>query len=923
MKPYILDWDKYIRLAQQTIAEGCVLLKNENHTLPFNHGERLSVFGRSQLNYYKSGTGSGGMVNVSYVHSIIDGLQRDSSVHIDQELFSVYRDWVNEHPFYAGDGWGKERWSQDEMPLTSSIVQKAASHSDAALVIIGRTAGEDRDNQPLPGSYYLTSEEETMLKLVCRHFSKVAVLLNVGNIIDMSFIDRYDPDAVMYVWQGGMEGGYPTADLLTGKYSPSGKLSDTIAFELSDYPSDANFGESDCDIYAEDIYVGYRYFETFAQSKVRYPFGFGLSYTTFSIDTCGHLQDDILFIQANIKNIGSTEGKEVLQIYSSKPQGRLGTPLRELIGFQKTALLKPSEADQFSIKIPLSELASYDDSGITGFKSCYVLEQGTYTIYAGTDVRSAAPIFSFKIPETIVIRQLTEALAPSVPFQRFKPVAIEETLKLCMENVPTKTVFSSQKRLSSLPVSRPHIPNVNYSFCDVAKGIISIETFLDQLSDEDLCHMIHGEGMCSPRVTPGSAAAFGGVTDRLNEFKIPAACCADGPSGMRLECGTKAFSLPNGTLLACTFNTELIANLFEMEGLEMRKNRVDALLGPGMNIHRHPLNGRNFEYFSEDPLLTGKMAYSQLEGLNRAGVTGVLKHFCANNREYRRLYLNSIVSERALREIYLKGFEIALKAPGASAVMTTYGAVNGIWTAGNYDLVTQILRQEWNFQGIVMTDWWAQINEEGQKPSTKNLASMIGAQNDLYMVVSDPKHTEDNLALSLSNGTLTRGELLRSAYNICHFLLHTPAMARMIGEDTSVKLLNPPQDQILATNFDMEYITIDKTTSVDLSHISAMQGDDHVLAFRFLEHGIYKISLSCEVPSGDLAQINVSLTDNNNPFVPLVVFAFRGGKNGESLLSQNAELFSGTHYMNLHFAQSGLKPHYILFEKIKNLTERI
>lgn len=923
MKPYVLDWDKYIRLAQQTVAEGCVLLKNENHTLPFDQGEVVSVFGRSQLNYYKSGTGSGGMVNAAYVRSILDGLRRDSSIKINKTLLSIYHNWVIQHPFCAGEGWGKERWAQDEMPLTLSTVQEAASCSDAAIVIIGRTAGEDRDNQPLPGSYYLTSEEENMLELVCANFSRVAVILNVGNIIDMNFVSRYNPGAVMYVWQGGMEGGYPTADLITGKCSPCGKLSDTIAVHLSDYPSDSNFGQSDTDIYAEDVYVGYRYFETFHPSSVLYPFGFGLSYTTFSVNASARLQNSLVTIHAEIQNTGSVSGKEVFQVYCSKPQAKLGTPLRELIDFQKTDLLLPTEKEQLSLEIPLSQLASYDDSGITGFKSCYVLEKGTYRIYAGTDVRSAELLFTFDIPKTTAVRQLAEAMAPAASFMRFRPAFSEDHIELSYESVPTKTVFASMKRLQALPASSTPGKNMGYTLSDVANKKITMETFLDQLSDDDLCHLVHGEGMCSPRVTPGTAAAFGGVTERLSSFGIPAGCCADGPSGMRLECGTNAFSLPNGTLLACTFNPDLVSDLFEMEGLEMRNNHVDALLGPGMNIHRHPLNGRNFEYFSEDPLLTGKIAYAELEGLNRAGVTGVVKHFCANNREHRRLHINSVVSERALREIYLKGFEIALKAPGASAIMTTYGAVNGLWTAGNYDLLTQILRQEWDFDGIVMTDWWAQINDEGEKPSTQNLSAMIRAQNDLYMVVSDAEHTKDNLLSSLSEGTLTRGELLRSAYNICNFLLHTPAMARMLHEDFPVKLINPPKDQVLTTDFDMEYIIVDETAEIDLTAVQAMQGRKHTMALNLLKHGVYKISLFCETPSSALAQMNVSLTDNSSPSAPLAVFAFRGGQEKISMLSQSAELFSGTHYMNLFFAQGGLKVQKLVFTKTDDLNDRI
>ena len=264
-----------------------------------------------------------------------------------------------------------------------------------------------------------------------------------------------------------------------------------------------------------------------------------------------------------------------------------------------------------------------------------------------------------------------------------------------------------------------------------------IEDFVAQMTDYDLVCIIRGEGMGSPKVTPGTASAFGGVAPHLKDMGIPCACCADGPSGIRIDTGTKAFSLPNGTLIASTFNTVLTEQLFELLGYEMEKNKVDSILGPGMNIHRHPLNGRNFEYFSEDPVLTGRLASAELKGLRKAGVTGTLKHFCGNNQETHRHEIDSVISERALREIYLKGFEIAVKEGKASSIMTTYGAVNGVWTAGRYDLNTTILREEWNFSGVVMTDWWANINETGNPPDKKNFAAMVRSQNDLYMVCSD------------------------------------------------------------------------------------------------------------------------------------------------------------------------------------------
>ena len=277
-----LDWEKYLEKASETVSEGIVMLKNDNHALPLPKDEVVSVFGRIQLHYYKSGTGSGGMVNVSKVTGIIDGLI-ESGIKLNTELLNVYRQWDQENPFDLGKGWGEEPWSQKEMPLDDKIVSRAAEKGTTAIVIIGRTAGEEMDACLEEGSFLLTEIELDMLKKVRRHFKKVIVLLNVGGLIDMSFVDSCCPDSVLYIWQGGMTGGTGTAAVLTGKISPSGKLPDTIAYNVSDYPSNTCFGGKSFNIYCEDIYVGYRWFETFAPEKVRYPFGFGLSYTSFEI----------------------------------------------------------------------------------------------------------------------------------------------------------------------------------------------------------------------------------------------------------------------------------------------------------------------------------------------------------------------------------------------------------------------------------------------------------------------------------------------------------------------------------------------------------------------------------------------------------------------------------------------------------------
>ena len=338
MAEMILDLDKYADVARRAVAEGQILLKNEKNVLPIQTGSTVSVFGRIQLSYYKSGTGSGGMVNVDHVTGILDALLDSDCVKVNQRLLSVYQEWEKTHPFNEGVGWGNEPWSQEEMPLSDELVLQAARESDYAIVIIGRTAGEDQDNLDHPGSYRLNDLEEDMLAKVRSAFDKMIVVLNVGNIMDMSFEDSFHPDAVLYAWQGGMIGGLGTVDVLTGKVNPSGKLPDTIAYKIEDYPSDSNFGNLDKDVYEEDIYVGYRYFETVARDKVRYPFGFGLSYTSFTMETTAFVQEkDGVKLTVAVRNTGKNGGKEVVQVYASTPQGMLGKPARVLVAFAKTA----------------------------------------------------------------------------------------------------------------------------------------------------------------------------------------------------------------------------------------------------------------------------------------------------------------------------------------------------------------------------------------------------------------------------------------------------------------------------------------------------------------------------------------------------------------------------------------------------------
>ena len=918
-----LDWNEYLEKAAQVNAEGAVLVRNEGG-LPLDRNNEIAVLGRIQLDYYKSGTGSGGMVNVDKVTGVVDGLI-EAGARLNEKLLQTYKSWVEEHPFDQGEGWGDEPWCQEEMPLTDELAAEAAKTSDAALVIIGRTAGEEQDNSYTEGSYLLTKKEHEMMAVVRRNFKKMIVLLNVGNIIDMGFVDEFSPEAVLYLWQGGMTGGTGAARVILGDVSPSGCLPDTIAYNIADYPSDKYFHDLDRNFYAEDIFVGYRYFDTFAKDKVRYHFGYGLSYTDFEMKIKDRQKtDDGMRYTITVTNTGRCDGKNVVMLfckYCEVPDEFISLPDKVLCGFEKTKTLSPNESQDVVIDVKIRDLAVYDDSGITGHKNCLVLPEGVrFLICAGgLGDKELYPVDDFTSDfffdaGKAVLEEHEQALAPVMEFKRMARKGNE----LVFEDVPTLRIDEAQRRLSDIPEEIAYTGDKGLKFADVAKGKCTLDEFIAQLSDDDLNCLVRGEGMCSPKVTAGTAAAFGGVSQRLKELGVPCGCCSDGPSGMRMDVGTKAFSLPNGTLIASTFNKGLITELFSMLGLEMQANNVDCLLGPGMNIHRHPLNGRNFEYFSEDPYLTGTMAVAELKGLHSAGVEGTIKHFCGNNQETNRHFLDAAVSERALREIYLRGFEMAVRDGGGRSVMTTYGKVNDLWTAGNHDLNTRILRKEWGFNGFVMTDWWANINDRGAEPDKENLAAMVRAQNDVYMVCADGENNSDNIKAALADGRLAKAELQRSAKNVLDFLLSTHAMERMMGEDKKVEILNKPEDTTDPEAASRVY-TVDRELTIDLCDVKTARNAEHSFTLDVTYPGVYKVTLTASSQQSELAQMPVTVFGSGTAWG---TYTWNGtGGRPVSHTVEQVYMFSRFTVLRLHFGLGGLDLISMKFEKTADIQE--
>ncbi len=796
--------------ARELASEGIVLLKN-NGILPIKQSDTVSVFGRTQYNYFCVGYGSGGDVNAPYKTSLYDALKVCDKININQNLAETYKSWCEKNVPDEGY-WGHWPFCFKEMPLSDEIVKDASAQSNVAIVVIGRAAGEDREQKLKEGSFYLTKDEKAMLDKVCAHFEKVVLVLDVGNVIEFDDIAKYGDriGAILFALQGGMESGRALCDVLCGEVNPSGRLTDTIAVRYDFYPSADCFGNKKYNDYEEDIYVGYRYFETFAKNEVLYPFGFGLSYTTFEISATVERVEGGVKLLSTVKNVGDVAGKTVVQMYVKSPVGVIQKPARELKAFYKTDVLQSSEEVSQETFIEDYNLASYDDEGLSGHRACWVLEDGDYEFYVGENVRDAKCVGSVNISKN-PIRQCSNVCSLKRPISvlekydslfddesykalffdvRTRLDAIKLLLSLSpdeMENINRRLenytakeylvkrgsdVDLKERILNNLPKEIAQNKDLNISFNDIKSGIATVEEFVSTLSDEELEVLCHGEGcMNSALGAKGNAGAFGGISKSLRDKDVPVAITTDGPSGIRL-CA-KASLLPCGSAIASSWNEALAQKLYSLIALEMAEKGSDVLLAPGINIHRNMLCGRNFEYYSEDPYLAGKMASAVVKGIQSDGGASCVKHMACNNQEKARRINDSRVSERALREIYLKPFEICVKEANPKAIMTSYNKVNGVYAYHNYDLFTTILRGEWGYKNLVMTDWWTNGAKNPDFKGVDDNAYRVRAQVDVLMPGgSRVKGRYDGTTLkSLKKGGLTRAELQRSAINVIGFLL--------------------------------------------------------------------------------------------------------------------------------------------------------
>ena len=729
-------------LCRQTAAEGIVMLKNDG-TLPLDRDDCVSVFGRTQTDWFFVGHGSGGDVHAPYTVSFSDAL-KNAGVFYNAQLMDRYETWCSDPDHMKEEGWwGHWPFHHPEMPLDPETVREASLQGTAALVVIGRASGEDRDCRLVKGSYYLTDEETGMIRMVTDAFKHTVVILNIGNIIDLSWTEEFGDriSSLLIAWQGGMESGNALTDVLYGNVSPSGRLNDTIARSYKDYPSSLSFGRKRAAYYNEGIFVGYRYFEKFAPDRILYPFGYGLSYTEFSCEPLDFVcTEDKVSVSVRITNTGSFPAKETVQLWCRLPEGSLPGPVRVLCGFTKTGILQPAESVTAGISCSVKDYSSYDMR-----RSAFILEKGEYIFevngaYAGTDTRERTEVIEQCEPLYHAGRLLKQRI---------------------MDRMPDEIPVTGDRR---------------YMLQDVSDGLISPETFIAQLSDTELDALTRGHGaMNSPLGTPGNAGVFGGIIQSLRDKGVPPVVTCDGPAGLRLQ--RYCSLLPSGNVIACTWNTELAQKLYEGVAREMEEAGIDILLGPGMNIHRDPLCGRNFEYFSEDPLLSGKTAAAVVRGIQSRGASACPKHYACNNQETNRNRHDSRVSERALREIYLRNFEICIKESSPLTIMSSYNKINGVWAHYHYDLCTTVLRGQWHYSGTVITDWWMRRAVSAEFPALRNNAYRIRSQVDVLMPgkmthFKGGFRRDPQLHLSLrKEDGLTRAEMQRTAANVLRLVL--------------------------------------------------------------------------------------------------------------------------------------------------------
>lgn len=843
-------------IVRDIAARGMVLLEHDG-TLPLNKGMKVALYGSGAKNTIFCGLGAASFTSREEV-SILEGLERAGITITSKDYLERYAAVIREQEdtYYRGI-----RKYMDESLITAVVAMygdplvlgaepiitvedlKDAIEAEIAVYVISRTAGEGADRRLVEGDYYLSAEEKENLKILSVNFKKVIVLLNVGAVMDTSYI-RSLPNlaALLFVGQAAGVTGLSVADILTGAVTPEGKLVDTWAEKYEDYPNAENFaamnGNLDDEWYTEGIYVGYRYFDSFGVLPA-YPFGYGLSYTDFSIRTENvRKEGGQIIVETGVENTGKIyAGREVVQVYVSSQDGELEKAYQELRGFEKTELLQPGEYGRAEIAIDIRSLASYSEK-----KAAWVLEAGDYLVRVGNSSRDTHIAAVLRVSEEIICEQCRNLCVPEQSIQEIsaKTAAVKQEnlqitdVKLILLD---ETDIASKNNCYRVPLwerdckeqNRKTIDERLPVFSDVTEDRLSLNEFAESLTAEEmscLCIGNAGKGEATfvtygsgntktDAVIPMSPGTCDTTRTLVESRGIPNMHMSDGGSGLRMLpqfevdqegnlltegvisvrnvdkiIGTDYIKdrinnavyeqyttgLPMATMLAQTWDRECWRKCGEIEGKEMQWVHVELWLAPSMNIHRNPLCGRNFEYYSEDPLITGECAASVIQAIQSFRCAGVaMKHFACNNQEDNRHATNAHVSERVLREIYLKGFEIAVKKAEPVAIMSSYNLLNGIHTANHYELLTSIARDEWGFDGMIMTDWGTTSHgeDEERKYKSSTCAGCIRAGNDLIMPGSYADIEE--LYDAVKTGKVTMEELRLCAKRILRTMIRLEA----------------------------------------------------------------------------------------------------------------------------------------------------
>ena len=784
------------------LAGECMVILENDGVLPLQAGtKKIALFGTGARHTIKGGTGSGD-VNVRENISIAQGLEHAGFKFVTEGWLDQYdRLYADAQEAYAKklneftEKTGKPSMLYAFETPFEEPEQPEITEADAAIYVISRNSGEGKDRRAEKGDYYLSDRELQNIRFMTEHYKNCIVLLNVGGVIDLTSLKAIEGvQAIMLVGQTGNMGGYAVADVLTAKTIPSGKLTDTWARSYEDYPSSATFshrdGNLDDEYYSDGIYVGYRYFDTFGVMPL-YCFGYGKSYTEFEMKTINVTADEKqVQVEVEVTNIGDKyPGKEVVQVYYSAPDGIMEKPTQELAGFAKTKLLAPGEKDVVTITFATTDMASFD-----AYDAAWVMEEGEYTIRVGNSSRNTEAVAVIDLDEQVTTLQLKRLMRDTIAVRElhhmipifdiefdFGVPAIPFRIMLQAENFKKELVEYEVMRRTLMDKRKDEVLTLE----DVKAGNATLDELTAQLTVEEMAELCvgterkNGDGNVIGSASSCVPGAAGDTTSSLLETrKVPNLIQADGPAGLRLE--TPCTAIPIATTLAQSWDMDLIHRMGELVGEEMKQLHVDLWLAPGMNIHRNPLCGRNFEYYSEDPVLTGLCAATETKGVqSQKGKGTTIKHFAGNNQEDNRMFTNAHISERALREIYLKGFEIAVKTAQPYAIMTSYNLINGVHSANNYDMLQNIARDEWGFEGLVMTDWYTSqdTTEMGMvSPSGKYTHSSsvqcIKAGNDLQM--PGCQQNVDDIVEAVNEGKeITKADLQRCAKHILSVALKT------------------------------------------------------------------------------------------------------------------------------------------------------